>query len=140
MSASRETFVRRFGTYFFGIEGLLSAHAVDATVPAADGGPGRFGDLVYVPVNLLIGDLRLVRATPGSSGTTTVDIYRLRTGAWTLVGTLTVTGTTPMAVSNVSMDATAAATTINAGDILMARLRTIEAGAPAGLTVSIELR
>lgn len=140
MTQSRETFVRRFDMFQFGIEGPLSAHAVDATAPAADGGPGRFGDLIYSPVNLLLGDLRLIRATPGTSGTTTVDIYRLRAGAWTLLGTLTITGTTAMTVTNVSMDPLVATATINAGDIIMARLRTIEAGSPAGLTASIELR
>lgn len=140
MTESREKFVRRFDMIQWSIEGSLAAHAVDAAAPAADGGPGRFGALIYVPVNLLVGDFRLVRATAGTGGTTTVDFYRLRAGAWTLLATLTVTGLVAMTTSNVSMDPLSVLTAWSAGDIIMARLRTIETGTPAGLTVSAELR
>lgn len=136
----RELFVRRFDMCQFSIEGLLSAHAVDTSAPAADGGPGRFGGLIYIPVNLCVGDFRLVRAAPGTSGTTTVDMYRLRTGVWSLLATLSVSGTSAMTTTNVSMGGQDPLSTFVGGDILMARLRAIESGSPSGLTASVEFR
>lgn len=137
----RELFVRRFALFHFGgIEGLLSAHAVDTSPPTPSGGPGRFGNLLYVPVGLCVGDFRLVRAVPGTSGTTTVDIYRLRSGTWTLLAALSVSGTSAMATTGLSMGGQDVLSTFLAGDILMTRLRAIEAGSPEGITVSIELR
>lgn len=140
MTESREKFVRRFDLLHWSIEGLLSAHAVDTAAPAPDGGPGKFGALMYIPVNLLVGNFRIVRATEGSGGSTVVEMYRLRSSAWTLLATLTVTGLTAMTVSDVSMTGSAAESSFVAGDIIMARLRSIETGTPAGLTVSAELR
>lgn len=121
------------------IPGLLSAHATGTGALAADGGAGIFW--VFKPtIALCFADWRLIRRIPGSSGTTTVGVHRLRAGVWTALASLTITGTSPWAESLVSVTGTSAEATTIAGDIIVARLETIEAGAAEDLIVQMETR
>jgi hypothetical protein len=122
------------------IPGLLSAHAVSATLPLpADGGAGIFW-VFKPPVALCFADWRLIRRIPGSSGTTTVGIHRLRAGVWTALASLTITGVGVFTESLVSVAGTDVLATTIAGDVIVARLETIEAGAAEDLTVQMETR
>lgn len=131
--------VREFNILRFINLGALPA--VGAGTPASNGGNGRFGGFLYTPNNLCFADIRLTRGTAGSSGTTTAELWRRRSGSWTLIATVSVTQAAgDLATSSVSMAGTSADSTTLAGDVFMARVTAVEAGSPADLTLACELR
>lgn len=120
---------------------LIPFHA-----PGALPAPGNIGGMYYVPTNLCIGNLTMVRGTAGSSGTTTCTISRYRGGVSTLLGTLNIaSGLGAFAVATISVSTTdtlgpGAIGILEPGDIVYATLTAVEAGSPRDLSVCIECR
>lgn len=133
----------------FAVNGPLSAVGLGAvasgTATPADNGTVGVVGVFYAYIGHCIGDHRIVRVGPGSSGTTTVQIHRIRAGVWTELVTLSITTTAAFASATATVDGSIGVAPnplaqLLAGDIVVARVTSREAGTPSDLTYCLELR
>ena len=122
----------------------LGAVASGSATPADNGVVGVIG-VFYAYIGHCIADHRIVRVAPGSSGTTTVQIHRIRAGVWTELATLSISTTAAYATATASVSGASGSVPnplagLQIGDIVVARITAREAGAPGDLTYSLEMR
>jgi len=133
---------------FFRAPGPLSAYTTTGTVsltpPPPNGGTGVIDCAWLVPTNLCISTLRTFRrvADP-TTGSTQVEVWRRRAGAWTCIGnaTMTIPFGTDMAQATITPGGPTPVEyrTLYKDDIVVALLVSSEPAA-SDLTVTIEFR
>ena len=132
----------------FKAPGALSAYTTTGsaplTAPPANGGPGVIDCAWWVPTNLCISTLRIVRrvADP-TTGSTQVEVWRRRAGTWICIGnaTMTIPFGTDLAQATITPGGPTPVEyrTLHQDDIVVALLVSSEPAA-RDLTVTIEFR
>jgi exosome complex RNA-binding protein Csl4 len=141
--AQRRKEFRGYSFVRFDALGDLSLRTVEtpASPLAANGGDALIGPVFRVFVGLCMADARLTRRVAGASGTTTAELWRRRAGVWELVSTLAVaSGSGDLAEAVESFPTLSTNKRFRVGDLIAARLVSVEGGSPQDLSVIVETR
>lgn len=117
----------------------LTGFDVGAGAPPSDGGDGTFDGARYLTEDTSLGDFVVVQRSPGDSGTTDIELWRLRAAIFTLQATASLAALTDFETLSV-----APADPVGlAGDQYFCRFTAIQAAlspaTPLDLTARLEL-
>jgi len=121
----------------FRLNGPLPGYPTDTTAPAglpASGSTATFDVAIYIERAMVLTDLRAVQRVPGTAGTTSCELLRRRGGVFLSLGICSI-------ATVAGFDTATAAITdpvALAGDILTARLRSVQSSEPSDLILQVK--
>lgn len=118
--------------------GPLQGYPTDTTVVGllpGDGGVAIFDGVYFIDAPRTIQQVQMTQRTPGTSGTTSGELLRWRAGTFTSISILDITSTAPLS----SVAGSISDPNLLSGDLLLSRLRSIQNGTPANLSLQVSL-
>lgn len=114
---------------------------VGAPTNGTDGGAGFFDGAYRVPSQRTIQGFALTQQSPGSGGTTTVEVYRVRAGIFFLLATLSVSALTPFDSTTASAPAPSDDVLLS-GDYVACRFTSLQTASPPTypMNVTVQMR
>lgn len=99
--------------------------------------PATFDGGKQVEVGLFIKELRLTQLIVGSGSTTTVEVFRRRSGVNTSLGTVSLTSAAGDLATATTVPASAALRTLDVGDFLFAQMNAVQDGSPQTVVLQV---
>jgi hypothetical protein len=120
------------------LTGPLQGYPTDTTAVgslAGDGGNAIFDGVYHIGYPRSIQQVLIVQRSPGTSGITSGELLRWRSGSFTSISILDINSITPLS----SLSGAISDPVLLAGDLLLCRLRSIQNGNPANLSLQVRL-